>query len=151
VLDGSFTRIQDMGGINPYIEQVKADLPKQPYELTFVLGDSGETRTVRVEPEKLPYGHDGLPGSVLDIAMGAGVHLDHACGGVAACSTCHVIVEQGSETCSAVLEAEEDMLDLAAGVTDKSRLGCQCIPNGTVPMRVRIPEWNRNLVMEPPH
>jgi 2Fe-2S ferredoxin len=140
-----------MGGINPYIEQVKADLPKHPYTLTFVLGDSGETRDVLVEPDKLPYGHDGLPGSVLDIAMGAGVHLDHACGGVAACSTCHVIVEQGGETCSAILEAEEDMLDLAAGVTDKSRLGCQCIPNGTVPMRVRIPEWNRNLVMEPPH
>jgi ferredoxin, 2Fe-2S len=140
-----------MGGINPYIEQVKADLPREPYKLTFVLGDSGETRDVTVEPDKLPYGHDGLPGSILDIATGAGVHLDHACGGVAACSTCHVIVEQGLATCSAMQEAEEDMLDLAPGVTDKSRLGCQCIPNGTQAMRIRIPEWNRNLVQEAPH
>ncbi len=140
-----------MGGINPYIEQVRADLPRQPYALTFVLGDSGETREVVVDPAKIPYSHEGLPGSVLDIAMGAGVALDHACGGVAACSTCHVIVESGGDTCSASHEAEEDMLDLAPGLTDKSRLGCQCIPNGRQPMRVRIPSWNRNLAAEGPH
>jgi len=140
-----------MGGINPYIEQVRADLPGDKYLLTFVLGDSGEERSVEVDPEQLPYGHDGLPGSVLDIAMGAGVHLDHACGGVAACSTCHVIVEQGGETCNEVAEAEEDQLDNAVGLTTKSRLGCQCIPNGTQAVRVRIPEWNRNAVAEGAH
>lgn len=140
-----------MGGVNPYIEQVRADLPREPYLLTFVLGDSGETREVRVEPASIPYSHEGLPGSVLDIAMGAGVPLDHACGGVAACSTCHVVVESGGETCNAVQEAEEDMLDLAPGLTASSRLGCQCIPNGRQPVRVRIPSWNRNLASEGPH
>ncbi|MBM3984313.1 MAG: 2Fe-2S iron-sulfur cluster binding domain-containing protein [Planctomycetes bacterium] len=140
-----------MGGINPYIEQVRADLPREPYTLTFVLGDSGETREVRVEPGKIPYSHEGLPGSVLDIAMGAGVALDHACGGVAACSTCHVVLEAGADTCSAMHEAEEDMLDLAPGLTATSRLGCQCIPNGRQPVRVRIPSWNRNLASEGPH
>jgi 2Fe-2S ferredoxin len=137
-----------MGGTNPYIEQVKADLPQRPYTLTFVLGDSGETREVQVEPDKLPYGHDGLPGSVLDVALGAGIALDHACGGVVACSTCHVIVEQGEETTNAMSEAEEDMLDNAVGLTPHSRLGCQCIGNGKAPLRVRIPSWNRNLVTE---
>lgn len=139
-----------MGGINPYIEQVRADLPRQPYGVTFVLPD-GATRDVRVEPDKLPYSHEGLPGSILDIAMGAGVPIDHACGGVAACSTCHVILERGSETCNEQQEAEEDMLDLAPGVTDRSRLGCQCIPNGTQDVRVRVPSWNRNLASEGPH
>jgi 2Fe-2S ferredoxin len=140
-----------MGGINPYIEQVKADLPRQRYALTYVMGDSAEERTVEVDPECLPYGHDGLPGSVLDVAMGAGIPLDHACGGVAACSTCHVIVEGGAETCNEISEAEEDMLDLAPGVTAASRLGCQCIPNGTAPVRVRVPSWNRNVVAEGAH
>jgi 2Fe-2S ferredoxin len=140
-----------MGGINPYIEQVRADLPKQPYTVTFVLGDSGETREVHVDPEAIPFGHEGLPGSVLDIALGAGLELDHACGGVCACSTCHVVLEQGGASCNEQQEAEEDMLDLAPGLTPDSRLGCQCIPNGTVPVRVRVPEWNRNLASEGPH
>jgi 2Fe-2S ferredoxin len=140
-----------MGGTNPYIEQVRADLPKQPYTITFVLGEGGETRDVQVDPGALPYGHEGLPGSVLDIALGAGLELDHACGGVCACSTCHVVVEQGSESCNEQLEAEEDMLDLAPGLTPESRLACQCIPNGTAVVRVRVPVWNRNLAAEGPH
>jgi len=137
-----------MGGINPYIEQVRADLPRQPYQVTFIWGDPPQERTVEVDPEALPYGHDGLPGSLLDIAMGAGIPLDHACGGVCACSTCHVILESGSESCNALSDAEEDMLDLAPGLVPTSRLGCQAIPNGKVAVRVRIPSWNRNLVSE---
>ncbi len=140
-----------MGGINPYIEQVRADLPTEKYTLSFVLGDSGDVRDVLVDPAKLPYGHDGQPGSVLDIAMGAGIHLDHACGGVSACSTCHVIVEQGSESCNEIADAEDDQLDNAVGLTPKSRLGCQCIPDGSQSVRVRIPEWNRNAVTEGAH
>jgi len=138
-----------MGGRNPYIEQVQADLPKQPYTVTFVLGD--EEREVTVDPAALPYTDEGLPGSVLDIACSQGIDIDHACGGVCACSTCHVHVEQGSESCNASSEAEEDMLDLAPGVTDTSRLACQCIPNGTVPVRIKVPEWNRNLAREAHH
>jgi 2Fe-2S ferredoxin len=140
-----------MGGINPYIEQVAADLPQQPYVLTFVLGDGGETRDVEVDPAALPYSHEGLPGSVLDIAMGVGIELDHACGGVCACSTCHVIVEQGLESFNEVTDAEEDMLDNAPGLAQGSRLGCQAISRGEGPVRIRIPSWNRNLASEGPH
>jgi 2Fe-2S ferredoxin len=138
-----------MGGINPYIGQVQADLPKQPYTITFVL--DGEEREVTVDPSALPYTDEGLPGSVLDIACAAGIEIDHACGGVCACSTCHVIVEAGAETCNEAAEAEDDMLDLAPGVTDRSRLACQCIPNGTASVKVSVPEWNRNAVSEAPH
>ncbi len=140
-----------MGGVNPYMEQVRADLPERPYVMTFVLGAQGEQRQVEVDPARLPYGHDGLPGSVLDIAMGHGIELDHACGGVAACSTCHVVVEAGEQTFNAMSETEEDMLDLAPGLTPSSRLGCQAISNGRSPVRVCIPSWNRNLVAEGPH
>jgi 2Fe-2S ferredoxin len=140
-----------MGGINPYIEQVAADLPKQPYVMTFVLGEGGDTREVEVDPEALPYSHEGLPGSVLDIATGAGIDLDHACGGVCACSTCHVIVETGDDSFNEVSEAEEDMLDNAPGLTASSRLGCQAISRGECSVRVRIPSWNRNLASEGPH
>lgn len=135
-----------MGGINPYIAQVRADLPKRPYTVTFVRGDE-ETR-VEVDPAALPYSDEGLPGSLLDIACGHGIPLDHACGGVCACSTCHVYVEQGGASCNASTDAEEDMLDLAPGLSDASRLGCQCIPNGSAAVRVVIPDWNRNAVSE---
>ncbi|NJN71028.1 MAG: 2Fe-2S iron-sulfur cluster binding domain-containing protein, partial [Nitrospira sp.] len=88
-----------MGGTNPYIEKTDHELPKVSYTLTFIQ-PKGDSTTVTVDPEKLPYGETGLPGSILDIAMGHGVDLEHVCGGVCACSTCHVIVKQGLETCN---------------------------------------------------
>ncbi len=57
--------------------------------------------------------------------------LDHACGGVCACSTCHVIVKEGLESCNEATDAEFDELDEAPGITPKSRLGCQTVPDGT--------------------
>ena len=133
-----------MGGTNPYISQSKVDGPGQKYTITYVIEESGEERPVEVDPAKLPYSHDGLPGSLLDIALGAGIDIDHSCGGVCACSTCHVLLESGAESCNAASEDEEDMLDTAAGVTDNSRLGCQTVPDGSQPMRVIVPAWNRN-------
>jgi len=140
-----------MGGVNPYIEQVKADLPREKYRVIFVSEgkeDASEGKVVEVDPAALPYTDEGLPGSLLDIACGHGIDIDHACGGVCACSTCHVHVVQGAETCNEATDAEEDMLDLAPGLADSSRLGCQCIPNGTTEVKVVIPGWNRNLVSE---
>ena len=133
------------------LEQVAADLPKQPYVITFVLGEGGETRAVEVDPAALPYSHEGLPGSVLDIATGAGIDVDHACGGVCACSTCHVVIEAGEQSFNEVSDAEEDMLDNAPGLTATSRLACQAISRGEAPIRVLIPSWNRNLVAEDAH
>jgi 2Fe-2S ferredoxin len=77
-----------------------------------------------------------------------GVEIDHACGGVCACSTCHVIVREGFETLSEGTEEEDDQLEKAPGLTPKSRLACQAVPDGTKDLVVEIPNWNRNLVRE---
>lgn len=111
-----------------------------------------EGRTVRVSMEELPYGDHGEPGSILDVALHHEVDLEHACGGVCACSTCHVHVLEGMEHLSAFDEEEEaDRLDQAPGVTMKSRLGCQARLLGTGDVVVSIPGWNRNAVSENPN
>jgi len=138
-----------MGGKNPYIEEVKFTPATKKFKMTFIR--DGKPSEVEVDPAKVPYGHDGLPGSILDIAMGYHMGLDHACGGVCACSTCHVIVHEGSESCNEATDAEFDQLDEAAGVTAKSRLGCQCVPDGSKDVIVEIPEWNRNFAKEADH
>lgn len=136
-----------MGGSNPYIEKVDVELPTNTYTITFLTPDK-QTRQVRVDPAKIPYGATGLPGSILDIALGAGVDLEHACGGVCACSTCHVIVKQGLESCNEGTDDEFDQLEEAPVTTLQSRLGCQCVPNGTMDLVVEIPAVNKNLVKE---
>ncbi len=136
-----------MGGKNPYIEQASYTPATQKYKVTFVR----EGRTVEVDPAKVPYGPDGLPGSLLDISQGFHLGLDHACGGVCACSTCHVIVHEGLESCNEATDAELDELDMAPGITPKSRLGCQTVPDGSMDLVVEIPEWNKNFAKEPEH
>jgi 2Fe-2S ferredoxin len=76
------------------------------------------------------------------------VDIDHSCGGVCACSTCHVIVRQGIESCNEATDDELDQLDNARGLEPESRLACQCVPNGTQDIVVEIPKWNRNLARE---
>lgn len=78
----------------------------------------------------------------------ANVEIDHSCGGVCACATCHVQITKGLESCNKATEDEEDMLDTARGLTTESRLGCQCVPNGTQDVVVTIPAWNKNMVKE---
>jgi ferredoxin, 2Fe-2S len=63
--------------------------------------------------------------SLLDAARKVHAPEGDACGGVCACSTCHVYVEQGAELLSAATEQEEDILDKAFDVRMTSRLGCQ--------------------------
>jgi 2Fe-2S ferredoxin len=136
-----------MGGTNPYIEKADYELPTASYFVTFIQ-PSGTSTTVSVNPEKIPYGVTGLPGSILDIAMGHGIDLEHVCGGVCACSTCHVIVKQGLESCNEGTDDEYDQLDEAPMTTLQSRLGCQCVPNGKANIVVEIPAVNKNLVRE---
>ncbi|HTQ04045.1 MAG TPA: 2Fe-2S iron-sulfur cluster-binding protein [Polyangiaceae bacterium] len=63
--------------------------------------------------------------SILQAAQRAGAPEGSACGGVCACSTCHVYVEQGGDLLSEASEDEEDILDKAFDVKMSSRLGCQ--------------------------
>ena len=136
-----------MGGTNPYIQKADYELPRQAYIVTFIAPDGVVTK-VEVDPAKIPYGPTGLPGSLLDVAMGNGVALEHSCGGVCACSTCHVIVKLGLESCSEGTDDEFDQLEEAPITTLQSRLGCQCVPNGTKDIVVEIPAVNKNLVKE---
>jgi 2Fe-2S ferredoxin len=133
-----------MGGVNPYVEQPDARAPTRKYKITFL----PMKVTVEVDPAKLPYEHNGLPGSILDVALGHGIEIDHACGGVCACSTCHVLVNEGAETINEASEAEEDQLENAPGLCSRSRLACQAVPDGSADVVVEIPAWNRNLVQE---
>ncbi len=84
--------------------------------------------------------------SVLDAAVKGALPLEHACGGVCACSTCHVIVRQGFEALTPASEREEDMLDNAPCLTTTSRLGCQIEVNAD--LAVEIPSMTRNQVSE---
>jgi 2Fe-2S ferredoxin len=76
--------------------------------------------------------------SILDAADAAHVDLPHNCGGVAACTTCHVWVEQGLDSLSEIEEREDDRLNEAAGLAATSRLGCQARV-GEADVRVRLP------------
>jgi 2Fe-2S ferredoxin len=76
--------------------------------------------------------------SLLQAARRAHAPEGDACGGVCACSTCHVYVEQGAELLSPAEENEEDILDKAFDVRINSRLGCQAKirREGTVVVRI---------------
>lgn len=88
--------------------------------------------TVEVDDSKYPFGDHGLPGSILDIALANNIHLEHNCGGNCACTTCHVVVKEGTENLSEMQPDEEDRLDMAEGLTLHSRLGCQAVVKGDV-------------------
>ena len=136
-----------MGGQNPYIQPSEVHLPKKKYTLR-IRDEHKKEHVIEVDPAKIPYGHHGLPGSILDIALAHGIELDHACGGVCACATCHVVVREGLDTCNESTDDEEDQLDEAYDLTAQSRLGCQCVPDGTKDVVIEVPSWNRNLARE---
>ncbi len=103
-------------------------------------------KTVEFESGKLHYHEHGKPESILDVCLNFGIHLEHACGGSCACTTCHVIVKKGDNNLSEAEDDELDRVELAPGLTTRSRLGCQCVVLGDV--EVEIPTWNRNYVSE---
>ena len=122
-------------------------VPAKTFKITFL--PSG--KTIEVGASASDDHHEGEPGSILDWADQHDIELEHACGGFAACSTCHVIVREGLESCNETSEDEDDMLDEAPGLTMHSRLACQCVPDGSQNLVVEIPAWNRNLVKEGKH
>ena len=93
-------------------------------------------KTIEVDDSKYPLADHGKPGSLLDIALANGIELEHNCGGSCACTTCHVIVREGAENLSEMAEDEEDRLDMAEGLTIRSRLGCQAVVRGDVVVEI---------------
>ena len=122
----------------------KAELGPNMVRLTFL--PSGQS--VEFEAGKLPYMDHGKPQSILDVAMNFGIHLEHACGGSCACTTCHVVVKKGGELLNECSEEEADRLDMAADLQLHSRLGCQTVIEKPGEVVVEIPSWNRNYVSE---
>src|ERR1700726_629790 len=86
--------------------------------------------------------------SLLEIAKRNDIDIEGACEGSLACSTCHVIVDQEwYELLKGATEDEEDMLDLAFGLTQTSRLGCQIIMSEELDgLTVNLPSTTRNMM-----
>jgi 2Fe-2S ferredoxin len=87
--------------------------------------------------------------SVLEIAHKNGIDIEGACEGSLACSTCHVIIDpEWYELLKSASEDEEDMLDLAFGLTATSRLGCQIIITEELDgLIVHLPASTRNMLL----
>ena len=88
--------------------------------------------------------------SVMEIAHKNNVPLEGACEGSLACSTCHVIVDEPwFDKLDEASENEEDMLDLAFGLTHTSRLGCQIIMSNELDgIKVSLPSATRNMQVD---
>ena len=86
--------------------------------------------------------------SVLEIAHRNGIDIEGACEGSLACSTCHIIIDpEWYELLKDATEDEEDMLDLAFGLTQTSRLGCQIIMTEELDgLTVTLPTATRNMM-----
>ena len=87
--------------------------------------------------------------SLLEVAHKNNIDLEGACEGSLACSTCHVIIEDKEvfDNLPEPTEDEEDMLDLAFGLTQTSRLGCQIMINDDLEgLTVLLPDGTRNMV-----
>jgi 2Fe-2S ferredoxin len=113
------------------------------------------TKTVKIifisEGEKKEF-NVPIGTTVLEAAHNNNINLEGACEGSLACSTCHVVVDKEFYVkLNQPTEDEEDMLDLAFGLTPTSRLGCQIVMteelNGltlTVPAETRNISLNKN-------
>lgn len=86
--------------------------------------------------------------SVLEIAHKHDIDIEGACEGSLACSTCHVIVDPAwFNKLATPTEDEEDMLDLAFGLTETSRLGCQIVMTPELDgLVVKLPSATRNMM-----
>lgn len=89
------------------------------YTVTFKFEQRGlEPVTINsVEPDQ----------SILEVALTHDIELHHNCGGVCACSTCHLYVEKGEGSLEELSDKEEDFIDRAINPRLNSRLGCQCV------------------------
>jgi len=86
-------------------------------KITFKFEEDIPTKTVEVEADV----------SILEATELHDIHLNHNCGAVCACSTCHIYVEKGDDFLEEITDKEEDFVDRAANPRIESRLACQCV------------------------
>ncbi len=108
-------------------------------KVTFVLHDGSE---------KVVDAPNGI--SLLEVAHKNDISLEGACEGSLACSTCHVVVDEAFYNgLPPASDDEEDMLDLAFGLTHTSRLGCQIMMNDSLDgLKVKLPSATRNMMVD---
>lgn len=97
-------------------------------------------------PQGLSFGAEtgaNLARALLD----HGVDLEHACGLVCACTTCHVLIREGFASLAHASDQEDDMLDRAWGLSPQSRLSCQ-VHLGSAPLVVELPRYTINHARE---
>ncbi|CAL5219544.1 g1396 [Coccomyxa viridis] len=126
----------------PSAAHTSSDLSgEETISATFHDEKDGSTRTVQV-----PVGQ-----SLMEAAHANDIDLEGACEGSLACSTCHIVIED-PELYAKLEEPnddENDMLDLAYGLTETSRLGCQVIAAPELDgIKVRIPGATRNFAVD---
>lgn len=108
------------------------------YTITYKFEQKG------LQPITLSNVEDGQ--SLLEIALKNDIDLHHNCGGVCACSTCHLYVDAGDEFLEELSDKEEDFIDRAVNPRLTSRLGCQCVLlGGDGSITVTLPDQTQFL------
>jgi 2Fe-2S ferredoxin len=95
------------------------------------------------QPGLQPQTLEGVePGqSILEVALSHDIELHHNCGGVCACSTCHIYINKGEDSLEELSDKEEDFIDRAVNPRLNSRLGCQCfLLDGSGLVEVTLPD-----------
>ncbi|HMJ47808.1 MAG TPA: 2Fe-2S iron-sulfur cluster-binding protein [Ferruginibacter sp.] len=108
------------------------------YSITFRFEQKGlQPVTIEnVEPDQ----------SILEVALKNDIELHHNCGGVCACSTCHLYLEKGEDLVEQLSDKEEDFIDRAISPRLSSRLGCQCVLlEGSGDIQVTLPDQTQFL------
>ncbi|KAJ1329810.1 ferredoxin-2 [Microdochium nivale] len=126
----STTRASQHGHIHP-------PKPGEELHITFV------DKEGREHPLEVCKGDN-----LLDVAQAHDLEMEGACGGSCACSTCHIIVSDPDmyNKMPEATDDENDMLDLAFGLTETSRLGCQvCMTKELDGLKVQLPAMSRNM------
>ena len=108
------------------------------YKITFRFEQKG------LEPVTLEGIEAGQ--SILEVALKNEIELHHNCGGVCACSTCHLYVDKGEQFIEELSDREEDFIDRAVSPRLNSRLGCQCILQDAIgEIEVSLPDQTQFL------
>jgi ferredoxin, 2Fe-2S len=101
-------------------------------------------------PELAPNGHEFTAETGTNLCraiLAQDISLEHACEMSCACTTCHIIVREGFNTLTASQEKEDDLLDMAWGLTPNSRLSCQ-VAVGNNDLTVELPKYTLNHARE---
>ena len=101
-------------------------------------------------PELCPNGTEFIATKGVSICkqlLDNNIEIEHACDMVAACTTCHIIVRNGFNSLNEIKEQEEDLLDMAWGLTSVSRLSCQT-QIADEDITIEIPKYSINHAKE---